>query len=349
MSGQKWHEKATVQAALVNAIPAFFVALISIIALVSTCNYSNKQISQAQNNFNKQMDRDSVLASQQDSVTKKQLELNMQQDSLAARQVELAKFQFELSNKQHVWDSISKKQELEILKKQYQLAQRQANELDTFNNSSVYIQKIKFITYSTPYTYQNVDSALGYPADIYYEWDRVNNRKDDHIQLIHCLSFYSWQKDYNEANDSILRLYNLPIFHKLSEAYKIFNERKMDTTIYPLPCSITKEYTVDFLIMNKGQLPIKILKSTSSRIVDKNKINQNCKCNSPQEGINDVIIYAGETLNYPISFSTPYDKILNTPFDFYIDFKYETIYGKMYEKQYRIGYDPETKSFSKFD
>jgi len=71
MATQKWYNKATVQAAIVNALPSIITAAIAIFAIIYTWNAANRQLA-----FDKQQSkRDSVNTELQFQLLQKQLEL----------------------------------------------------------------------------------------------------------------------------------------------------------------------------------------------------------------------------------------------------------------------------------
>jgi hypothetical protein len=71
MADRKWHQKATVQAAIVNGIPAMLTAVIAIFAIFYTCNAAKTQLA-----FDKQQaKRDSVNSELQFQLLLRQLEL----------------------------------------------------------------------------------------------------------------------------------------------------------------------------------------------------------------------------------------------------------------------------------
>ena len=95
---QPWFNKATVQAALVNTIPAFLVAVVGI---YFTWNNSHNQIVQNELFFKKQMQRDSILNIKQTQLNLNQLELNKQELALVKKQTFLDSINLSFSKNQN--------------------------------------------------------------------------------------------------------------------------------------------------------------------------------------------------------------------------------------------------------
>jgi hypothetical protein len=104
----KWYKKATVQQAIVNAIPVFVTAFIAAISLVTTCNNSNKQ-----------------------------LELNMEQyhrDSLNSMlQFQLITKQNNIAARSYLFDSLVGDQQLQIAKAQLSIIIKESLTKQTAN------------------------------------------------------------------------------------------------------------------------------------------------------------------------------------------------------------------------
>lgn len=79
MSDHKWYQKATIQAAIVNAIPNIIVAFVAILAMVSMYNISNRQIEQNEKLARERYKKDSLLVELQLRLAEKELELNKEQ------------------------------------------------------------------------------------------------------------------------------------------------------------------------------------------------------------------------------------------------------------------------------
>jgi hypothetical protein len=93
MKNQNWYEKASVQSAIVNGIPAIFTAIIAVIAIATTYNNSNKQL----NLIEKQYYRDSINS---------------------ALQMQLILEQINITSKGFIIDSFTSVQQLQIAKTQ---------------------------------------------------------------------------------------------------------------------------------------------------------------------------------------------------------------------------------------
>lgn len=81
-----WFKKATVQASLVNAIPAFLTAIIAVVGIYFSYQYYNDQLNQNYFLFKQQTRRDSILNIQQTELTQKQYCLNEKELELVKKQ-----------------------------------------------------------------------------------------------------------------------------------------------------------------------------------------------------------------------------------------------------------------------
>jgi len=113
MSANKWYKKVTFQAAILNAIPNIMVAFIAILAMISTCNISNKQIEQNDKLAMDRYKKDSLLVEMQLKLATKELELNKELFYYEREKYNLDSINAEksltISNKQLQIEEISKK------------------------------------------------------------------------------------------------------------------------------------------------------------------------------------------------------------------------------------------------
>ncbi len=310
---QKWYEKATVQSAIVNAIPNIAIATIAILSIVVTCNYSKKQISQNQTQFNSQMIRDSLQSIQEDSVTKKQMALT--------------KLQLEVINKQYYNDSINKIRELLIANKEYYLFKKQNQELDLVTKENIYIDNISFISYKTNYQTDNLDSIFGFKPDIIYQ---ENKNTIDEFKLLHRLTFYNWEsdKEFTTATN-IFTLYEAKDFLLKQKTLSGFE--------------IMKKIRLLIVIANNTKFPIKILKSSTVTINSKDP-NDSTSNQKPQLIGPTNAIYPSQKNGFEIKMYFPIKDNLTSEIDFVLNLRYSTIYGSM-EKNIKFIFSPEDKIF----
>ena len=169
---QKWYHKATVQSALINALPNLVIVVISIVTLFVSLSISKDERTQNQSNFNQQMQRDSIL--------------NLAKDSITKRQMELANFQ------------------LKILQEEYVLDKKKKTESDMKNSTNLSIEGVSFLTYETKYQGGYLDSVYGFPPDIIYKEDDKNTISKN-FQLLFRLTFYNFKSDSEILNLPLLQ------------------------------------------------------------------------------------------------------------------------------------------------
>jgi DNA-dependent RNA polymerase auxiliary subunit epsilon len=237
---QKWHQKASVQAAIVNAIPNLIIATITVVSLLLSAHYLNTQISQTQSNFDKQILRDSIL--------------NVSQDSVARKQLGLTNLQFQVLKKQFINDSITKEKELQNSGKELEILKRQNAEDDISNISSLFISEVKMQTYETSYSGENIDSVMGYPCDYENETDEFKVKKN--ILLEQCLTYFDPQKDSDYISA-------VPVLLKKADAQEYLKEQwKIGQFLVGNP-QMFKKFILRTKFENKGKLPFKLLKSST--------------------------------------------------------------------------------------
>jgi hypothetical protein len=131
---QKWYNKATVQSALVNSIPALLTAIVGIAGLLLTWNLSNKQLNQAFSLYEKQMHRDSLLNQKQNELTIRQLELNKKEVILVEKQTKQDSINLSYSKNQN--DILNKRINYAYQQEWYDFKDICLNLYETFNSLS---------------------------------------------------------------------------------------------------------------------------------------------------------------------------------------------------------------------
>jgi len=314
----KWYEKATVQSALVNAIPNILIAFIAIISIIVTFYNYKHESSQIQVNFEKQITRDSVVNVQQDSVTKQNLKL--------------AELQLELTKKQYTNDSMINKSELLIADKQYRLLEKENHEGDILIKENLFVDKISLQAFDTKYNEGFIDSIVGFAPDITYKIN--SNTVGSHFLMLECLSLFDFK------NDSLLN--NSPNFFTVKDAQEYVVKRKVQQNF-----EISKKFTILIDLFNNTKFPIKSLNTNHSycKIID---LTTDSSFESPLLFENNKILYPNQKITIPVEFYTSLDFTLNKSFSLYFSFDYITIYGKG-NKRVKAKFFPEYKSFVIFD
>ena len=315
---QKWYKKASVQSALINAIPNLVIAGIAIASLIITFFIYKKQASQNQGNFEIQMERDSLLNDRQDSVTKQNLKL--------------AKLQLEVINKQFINDSLNKIRELIIAQNEYGLVKKQNHESDIVTKQNLFIDNISFLSYETKYQEGFLDSIFGYNPDILY--NNISNITSSKFLLLQLLTLYDVKSD-SELN-------NLPILQTLNEAEVYIRQKKINSKF-----QIFKKYTLLVSIINNTKFPIKLL-NTGKTAITIDKLSNDSLFNQNKLIDNNKIIYPNEKSDIHMQIITSLDVILNKEFSIKVSIDYNTIYGKR-NKTLKAVFSPEDKSFAIYD
>lgn len=313
---QIWYKKATVQSAIVNAIPNLVIAGIAVTSLIITYQIYKHQEAQTQRNFAIQIKRDSLQTIRQDSVTKQNLRL--------------AELQLKIINKQFTNDSLNKASELKISKNELAIIEKQNDEADMQTKENLYINKISFLTYETKYQRGFADSVFGYEPDKIYK--STENITSNRFVLLERLVLYDPKADSVVAG--------LPILQTVTEAKQYFSHKKIDPKF-----GISKMYTIVIDITNNTKFPIKILSTKNSTLTFKNLSNLPEKT---QQIDNSLIIYPGEKSKAKQSLIASLDVTLNTEFILNLRLEYKTIYG-IRTKEVKAIFSPDNKDFTFYD
>jgi hypothetical protein len=218
---QKWFRKVTNQSALINSIPNVGLVVISIITLVVSLDISRTQISKNQENFDKQIRRDSLLAVQQDSITK--------------QQTALTKFQLEVLTKSFENDSITNAKRISIALEEFNLNIKNKLESDIMNKENLSVKGISFLAYDTKYQEGNLDSVYGFDPDIIYPQENNKVRKD--FQLLFRLVLY----DIKTGST----IENMQMFQTIKDINEYISRKKINSQF-----TILKEFTVVCDLLN---------------------------------------------------------------------------------------------------
>ena len=239
---QTWYNKASVQASIVNAIPTILTAIIAIIAIRVATNDSNHQVKINQENFQRQIVRDSLL--------------NISQDSTAELQFDLATLQLKIQQNQYDNDSINLNKQTDIFSKQLELLKKKSSEEDVRVDKGIDIISTSLVKYECTYSQDNVDSILGYKAD--FEYDLKDSRVKNSILLLHKLVYFNPVKDEELFFPYIFFTKSDAETHWNNQVESIKRERQGIFQLY-------KKYTFQCQLKNIGSYPITILKTSSSK------------------------------------------------------------------------------------
>ena len=315
---QKWYNKVTNQSALINAIPNVGLVAISIITVLITLNISKSQIFQNQKNFDKQMQKDSLL--------------NVQQDSITKQRTALTKLQLEVLNKQFENDSINNYKKLLIAKEEFKLNNKNKAESDLMNQENLSVNGVSFLTYDTKYQDGFLDSIYGFHPNIIYQTQ--NNNVNNEFRLLYRLVIH------NLNSDSLLL--DLPILQTLSDANNYIKKSGFNSKF-----EILKEFTIVCDLINSTKFPIKVLESSKDRM---RWVGKGYTFEAPKTVAtgNSLIIYPGSKAGFTFSFFANVDTQFDTPFIISMEIEYVTVFGQK-RKTLKAHFDPVGKIFVLFD
>ncbi len=318
---QPWYDKASVQASIVNAIPSILTAIIAIIAIRVATNDSNHQVKINQENFQRQLVRDSLL--------------NISQDSTAELQLELATLQLKIQQNQYDNDSINLNKQTDIFSKQLELLKKKSSEEDVMVDKGIDIISKSLVKYECTYSQDNVDSILGYQAD--FEYDLKDRRMKNSILLLHKLVYFNSLKGEELFFPYIFFTKSDAETHWNNQAESIKKERKGVFQLY-------KKYIFEWELKNISSYPITILKTSSSTA--KSPIDSVYRSNIATNRSFEV--NRGNTFLFEAVAFILLENDKKEKMEININIHYLTIHGKKHFIR-TLTYDPRTHEFNYID
>ncbi len=183
---------------ILNSLPNYAIAIITIIAIKSASNDLKNQFDQAETHFKKQTTHDSISALKQDTLTNKQIELSKSQ-------VELSKIS--TSN-----EADQTKKQNNFINFQIKILKDATFEKNLLNRKELRESCLKIITKANSYNTLDIDTSEIH--DIYFYYNEISilieKEIDNPYLLLDSLSSTRWVQAKNwfkQSNDQFIREY----------------------------------------------------------------------------------------------------------------------------------------------